>query len=194
MTKCSLLAFAGSARQDSFNKKTLAIAVRGAEQAGAQVTVLDLRNFSLPLYDGDLEDREGLPENARKLKTLFLAHQGLLIASPEYNSGYTPLLKNTLDWVSRSLPGEAPLTAYQNKTAALMSASPGGLGGLRGLSQIRAVLGNIGVLVLPQQIAVSKAHEAFNADGSLKDPRQQKALEALGATLAEITQKLQLSI
>lgn len=192
MTKCSLLAFAGSTRQDSFNKKTLAIAVCGAEKAGAQVTVLDLRDFSLPLYDGDLESREGLPENARKLKTLFLAHQGLLIASPEYNSGYTPLLKNTLDWVSRSLPGEAPLSAYQNKTAVLMSASPGALGGLRGLAQIRAVLGNIGVLVLPQQIAVSKAHEAFNADGSLKDPRQEKALEALGTTLTEITQKLHL--
>jgi chromate reductase, NAD(P)H dehydrogenase (quinone) len=190
-TTPKILAFAGSTRVESFNKKLVKIAAAGAGKAGAEVTLIDLRDFALPLYDGDLEDREGLPENAKKLKQLFLANDGLLISAPEYNSGITGVLKNTIDWVSRAeSDDEKPLACYAGKVAGLMSASPGALGGLRGLVQVRAILGNIKVLVLPDQIAVSKAHEAFNPAGTLKDPKQQAAVEKLGATLAGTIAKL----
>ena len=185
-----ILAFAGSTRTDSFNKKLVRIAAEGARQAGASVTVLDLKDFPLPLFDQDLEAAEGQPEYARKLKELFIQHQGLLIASPEYNSSVTPVLKNAIDWVSRSLPGEPALAAFQGKVASLVSASPGALGGLRGLVHLRSILGNIGVIVLPQQIAVPKAHEAFAADGTLKDAKMQASVMALGQALANTAGKL----
>src|SRR6266480_3833035 len=186
-----ILAFAGSLRTESFNKKLVKVAAAGARAAGAEVTYLDLRDLPLPIYDGDLEAKEGLPANARKLKDLMLAHQGFLISSPEYNSSITGVLKNAIDWASRPVAGEASLACFTGKTAALMSASPGALGGLRCLVHVRAILGNINVLVLPDQIAVSKAHEAFNPDGSLKDPKQQAAVEKLGQRLAEMLRKLQ---
>lgn len=185
-----ILAFAGSLRKESFNRKLLEIAVAGAREAGAEVTIVDLRDYPLPIFDQDLEAEQGLPDAAKKLKQLFVEHDALLIASPEYNSSYTPLLKNTIDWVSRSLPGEAPLSAFVGKTAALVAASPGALGGLRGLVHVRAILGNIQVLVLPDQIAIPVAHEAFNADGSLKDQRQQATTKSIGRRLAETTTKL----
>jgi NAD(P)H-dependent FMN reductase len=190
MAKPKILAFAGSTRTGSFNKKLVRIAVAGARAAGAEVTHIDLRDLPMPLYDGDLEANEGIPPNAVKFKELMLAHRGLLISAPEYNSGISGVLKNAIDWVSRELPGEAPLACFDNKVAALMSASPGALGGLRGLAIVRSILGNIRVLVLPQQVAVARAHEAFNADGSLKDPKQQAAIEKLGADLSAILQKL----
>jgi len=186
-----ILAFAGSLRTESFNKKLVKVAAAGARAAGAEVTYLDLRDLPLPIYDGDLEAKEGLPANARKLKDLMLAHQGFLISSPEYNSSITGVLKNAIDWASRPVAGEASLACFTGKTAALMSASPGALGGLRCLVHVRAILGNINVLVLPDQIAVSKAHEAFNPDGSLKDLKQQAAVEKLGQRLAEMLRKLQ---
>jgi chromate reductase len=185
-----ILAFAGSLRAQSFNKKLVRIAAAGATAAGAQVTVIDLRDYTLPIFDEDLEASGGLPANARKLKDLFLAHQGLLIAAPEYNSSITAVLKNTIDWVSRPVPNEAPLQCFDNKVAALMSASPGALGGLRGLVHVRAILGNIKVTVLPDQVAVSKAHEAFTPEGALKDSKQQASIEALGAKLAAVVSKL----
>jgi NAD(P)H-dependent FMN reductase len=185
-----ILAFAGSTRTDSYNKRLVKVAVAGARAVGAEVTLIDLRDFPLPLFDGDLEARDGLPANGRKLKDLFLAHHGLLISAPEYNSSITAVLKNTIDWVSRPVPGEAPLACFDGKVACLMSASPGALGGLRGLVHVRAILGNIRVLVLPEQVAVSKANEAFGPDGSLKDPKQQAAVEGLGAQLARTIAKL----
>jgi chromate reductase len=191
MATPKILAFAGSTRAESFNKKLVNIAAAGARNAGAEVTLIDLRDFPLPLYDGDLEERDGLPAHAKKLKQLFLAHDGLLLACPEYNSGISGVLKNTIDWVSRAETDDEPdLACYVGKIAAIMSASPGFLGGLRGLVQVRSILGNIQVLVLPGQVTVSKAHEAFNADGSLKDARKQAAVEKLGATLAETIAKL----
>ena len=185
-----ILAFAGSTRTDSFNKKLVRIAVSGARQAGAEVTHINLRDYTLPLYDGDIEQRDGLPANARTLKDLFLAHQGLLIAAPEYNSSISAVLKNAIDWVSRPVPGEPPLGCFIDKVAALMSASTGALGGLRGLVTVRSILGNIRVIVLPDQVAVAKAHEAFNPDGSLKDPKQQAAVENLGRNLAQVLARL----
>ena len=131
-----------------------------------------------------------MPENGQKLKKLFIDHDGLLIASPEYNSSITAVLKNAVDWVSRPAPGEPSLVAFRGKVAMLMSASPGALGGLRGLVHLRSILGNIGVIVLPDQIAVAKAHEAFQPDGSLTDPKQQAGIEGLGKTLASFLMKL----
>jgi len=185
-----ILAFSGSARRDSFNQKLVHEAAQGAEQVGAEVTIVNLGDYPLPIMDEDLEREQGTPENAAKLKALFLAHDGLLIAAPEYNSSITPLLKNAIDWVSRPAEGEEPLAAYQGKTAALMSASPGGLGGLRGLTHLRSILGNIGVLVLPGQITISQAHEAFDAAGILKDERKRSRVQEFGKTLAETIAKL----
>lgn len=185
-----ILAFAGSTRTDSFNKKLVKIAAAGAEAAGARVTFVDLRDYAMPLYDEDLEKRDGLPIAARQFKDVMLANDGLLIASPEYNSSLSAVLKNAIDWASRPAPGEAPLGCFDGKVASLMSASPGALGGLRGLVHLRSILGNIRVIVLPEQVAVGKAYEAFNQDGSLKDPEQQKAIAKLGANTAGIIAKL----
>ena len=185
-----ILAFASSTRRESFNKKLVAIAAQGAREAGAEVTLIDLKDFPLPLFDQDLEAEQGMPENGKKLKKLFIDHDGLLIASPEYNGSFPAILKNAIDWVSRPAPGEPSLVAFRGKVAALMSASPGALGGLRGLVHIRSILGSIGVIVLPDQIAVAKAHEAFNPDGTAKDPKRQVGIEGLGKTLASVLTKL----
>lgn len=185
-----ILAFAGSTRTESYNKKLVKIAATGARSAGAEVTYLDLRDIPMPLFNEDLEAQDGLHPNARKLKDIMLAHQGLLFASPEYNSSISGVLKNAIDWVSRPAPGEAPLACFVDKVAAIMSASPGALGGLRGLVHLRAILGNIKVIVLPDQIAVSKAYDAFNSDGTLKDAQQQAAVEKLGFNLATVLAKL----
>src|SRR5215467_12696065 len=141
--KPRILAFAGSTRKDSFNKKLVKIASLGAKEEGADITIVDLQDFQMPLYDQDLEQRDGLPINARKFKSLLLTHQGFLISSPEYNSSITGILKNTIDWASRQESGEIPLACFKDKVAAIMSASPGGYGGLRGLVHLRAILGNI---------------------------------------------------
>jgi chromate reductase len=188
-----ILALAGSLRKDSYNKKLVQIAIQGARRAGADVTYIDLRDYPLPIYDGDLEAASGIPENGQKLKRLFIEHDGLLIASPEYNSSITGVLKNIIDWVSRPAPNEASLVAFTGKVATLMSASPGALGGLRGLVHVRSILGNINVIVLPGQIAISRASEAFNEDGSLKDAKQQAGVQDLGKTLAEFLKKLKSS-
>jgi NAD(P)H-dependent FMN reductase len=185
-----ILAFAGSTRRDSFNKKLARVAAAGARQAGADVTLLDLADLPLPLFDQDLEAAEGLPENARRLKTLLSEHDGFLISSPEYNSSISGVLKNAIDWVSRREEGEKPGIAFAGKAVALMSASPGALGGLRGLVHVRAILGNLGMLVLPQQKAVGGAFKAFNEDGTMVDPKMQADVTALGAQLAETLAKL----
>ena len=186
-----ILAFGGSLRRDSFNQKLAAVAAAGAREAGAEVTLIALRDFPLPVFDQDLEDVDGMPAAAKALKQLFREHDGLLIAAPEYNSSLTAALKNAFDWVSRAeTDDEPPLAAFTGKTAALCAASPGALGGLRGLVHVRAILGNIGVTVLPDQVAVSKAHEAFAADGTLSDAKQAARVQKLGAQLARHLTKL----
>jgi NAD(P)H-dependent FMN reductase len=162
----------------------------GAQSAGASVTFLDLRDIPLPLFDEDLESKEGLPSNGRKLKDMMLAHDGFLISSPEYNSSISGVLKNAIDWASRPAPGEATLACFKEKVAAIMSASPGAFGGLRGLVHVRAILGNIHILVLPDQVAVSKASEAFNQDGALKDAKQQAAVTQLGTKLTNLIARI----
>lgn len=190
LAKPKILAFAGSTRIDSFNKKLVKIAAAGAVEGGADVTVIDLRDFTVPLYDGDLEQQQGLPSNARKLKDLMLSHHGFLISAPEYNSSISGVLKNIIDWASRQSEGEEPLACFKGKVAGIMSASPGGLGGLRGLVHVRAILENISVLVIPDQIAVSKAHEVFDADGTLKDKKQEDQVKRIGANVAKLLLQL----
>jgi chromate reductase len=184
-----ILAFAGSIRRGSFNHKLLRIAGDGAAAAGADVTVIDLADYELPLFNEDLE-REATPENATKLKQLFLRHDALLIGSPEYNSSLTPLLKNTLDWVSRASSDIPALAAYRGKVAGLVAASPGALGGLRGLVHVRSILSSIGVIVLPDQVAVPKAHEAFDDRDQLADAKMQEKALGFGRQLATTTKQL----
>ena len=185
-----ILAFAGSTRRDSFNKKLIRVAAEAARQAGGEVTLIDLADYRLPLYDGDLEAESGQPENSQRLYDLFKSHQALLLSCPEYNSSITAVLKNVIDWVSRPRPGEPELVAFTGKVAALMSASPGGFGGMRGLVHVRAILGNIGTLVIPSQVAVPKANEAFNADGSLRDEKLAQRIANLAKELVVTTRRL----
>ena len=169
-----------------FGGKLAIIAAAAAREAGAEVTLISLRDFRMPIFDEDLEAAEGMPETAKKLKALFAANQGLIIASPEYNSTITAALKNAIDWVSRvTSPGEKPLSVLSGKSAAILSASPGGYGGSRSLAQLRPVLENIHITVMPDQVSIPKAHEAFDGDGNLTDPAQQSAVKALAAGLVK---------
>lgn len=189
--KPRILCFAGSTRTDSWNKKLARHAAELVVAAGGDATWLDLRELELPLYDGDLEARDGLPVGARRLKELMKAHHALLISSPEYNGSITAVLKNVLDWASRAEPDEKPLAAYQGKVALLVAASPGALGGLRGLVHTRQILTTLGVLVLPEQLAVAKAHESFDSDGRLKDEKQRATLAKHCERLITLVGKLQ---
>jgi len=188
--KPKILAFSGSLREDSYNQQVVNIAADGARKAGADVTVIHLRDLPLPVYDGDLETASGLPENARTIKDLMKAHQGFLIASPENNSTLSAALKNAIDWASRPDGDETPLVCFKDKTAVIMAASPGALGGLRGLNHLRSILTSIGVLVLPEQKAIPKIHEALDGNGALADAAQQSAVENLGAKLTSVLSKL----
>jgi chromate reductase len=186
MTK--ILAFAASTRAGSFNQTALEVAADGAREAGAEVTLLSLGDYPLSVFDQDFEAAEGLPENVAKLRAIFAEHDGLLVASPEYNGFFTPLLKNTLDWLSRPAPDDSP-APFVDKAAALVSASPGGLGGIRGLPHAKLLLENLGILVLPGSHAVGSAHEVFGAD-DFADSRHAQGLQSLGRALAETVAKL----
>ncbi|MDA8127468.1 MAG: NAD(P)H-dependent oxidoreductase [Betaproteobacteria bacterium] len=182
-----ILAFSGSTRRDSWNRKLIQSAADAARAAGGDVSLIDLADYPLPLYDGDLEERDGVPDNAQRLKALFKEHDALLIASPEYNSSMPPLLKNTIDWVSREWQGESGLVPYHGKVAAIASASPGTFGGMRMLPHLRQILNALGVLVLPGQFSLPHAETAFDAEtGALKSPARLHALmlELVKATAA----------
>jgi NAD(P)H-dependent FMN reductase len=185
-----ILAFAGSTRTHSWNKKLIRVAADSAGAAGAEVTLIDLRDLTMPLYDGDLEAKEGLPANARELKRLMVGHDGFLISAPEYNSSISAVLKNAIDWVSRPQPNEPPAVAFRGKVAALLAASPGNLGGIRGLFTVRQVLTTLGVLVIPTQFGLARASEAFGEDGRLKDPGQQKTVDTVAHELTTVISKI----
>jgi chromate reductase, NAD(P)H dehydrogenase (quinone) len=172
-----ILAFSGSTREDSLNKKLLKEACKIAQQQGAVVKVVDLRDYSLPFYNGDLEISNGMPENGKKLRRLMIESDALLIASPEYNASISGVLKNVIDWASRSEDGKPSKEAFKGKKIGLLSISPGQGGGARGLEHLRAILNNVGAEVLKDQVAVPNAYEAFNSDGSLKNPALQDKLK-----------------
>ncbi len=194
MRTLRLLAISGSSRTGSWNRKLVEVAARAAIARGAQVETLDLRALGLPLYDADLEKASGVPDGARRLRDALRASDGVLFSAPEYNGFPTPLLINSFDWLSRLQPeGDAPagLAASSGKPLGLFSASPGPLGALRSLNFTRQYLGmTIGMMPVPQQFALSKAGEAFDEAGALKDAKQQAAVEAVVAALIRVATAL----
>ncbi len=180
-----ILAFSASTRRESLNRKFLAFAVPEVRSAGGEVTLIDLSDFAMPLYNGDLEDAQGLPEAAGRLVKLIAEHQALLVASPEYNSMFTPLLKNTLDWCSR--PDENP---FEGKAAAVISASPGIHGGVRSLQLAQQLLLKLGCVVVPGQCILPHASKAFDEQGLLLDRRAQEAAREMAAKLVRTASQL----
>ena len=187
-----LLFFAGSTREGSFNKKLAALGHHIAEANGIEAVLVDLKDYPMPIYNGDLEAKEGPPERARAFKALLEEYQGVFIASPEYNSSVTPLLKNTIDWISRVREGrEASLTAFKQRVFALGATSNGTYGGMRSLMALRQVLElGCGALVLPEQIVVREAAQAFDERDNLKDERSAGRLKALAQRLVESARQL----
>ena len=169
MRNPKILVCSGSSRSGSYNGRLAALAAKKLAILDAGVTHLSLRDYPLPIYDGDLEETKGVPENAKKLKRLFQSQDGIFLACPEYNSGITPLLKNTLDWISRV---KEPGDPFKTRVFALGSASPGAFGGMRGLIGMRTILEvGLGAMVLPQMVTVIKAASAFDDKGELADER-----------------------
>jgi NAD(P)H-dependent FMN reductase len=152
---------------------------------GVEATLADLRDFPMPIYDGDLEAGEGLPPAAKALKELARRHDGFAIASPEYNGSFPALLKNALDWISRPEPGDRPLEVFRGKVAAILSASPGPGGGRRGLHQLRELLEMMSVSVIAEELAIARAGAAFDAEGQLVRAEDVTGLRELAAALAE---------
>ena len=187
-----ILVFAGSIRTGSFNARLAANAAKQLALLGAEVTHISLADYPMPIYDGDLESRSGQPENAVRLKRMFTTHGGIFIASPEYNASGTPLLKNTLDWVSRVREGrEAPLAAYKDRVFALGGASNGVYGAMRSLLALRQVLEiGCGALVIPDQIAVPRAADAYDENDELKDEQTMNRLKGVLQRLIDITRQL----
>jgi chromate reductase, NAD(P)H dehydrogenase (quinone) len=192
VTRPKILVFAGSIRTGSHNARLAALATKLLAAEEAEPTRISLQDFPLPLYDADLEARSGPPQHAVNLKRMMMQHGGVFIATAEYNASVTPLLKNAIDWISRVREGtEAPLAAFRNRVFALAAASPGTLGGYRGLMAVRQALElGCGATVLPEQVAVRDAANAFDADDGLRDPRTAEALHALLRRLVDAARYL----
>jgi len=185
-----VLAFSGSARRASFNQAAVSVAARGAELAGAEVTLINLADYPMPMFNEDDESASGVPEKAQAFKQLLLSHDAFIIASPEYNSSYPALLKNAIDWASRMQEGEKPLQAFKGKPVAIMAASAGALGGMRVLVVLKMLLGNIGMHVLPNQKAIGKVNTLINDNGELDDEKTVKQIHQLATQLVEFATKL----
>jgi NAD(P)H-dependent FMN reductase len=186
-----ILVFAGSIRTASHNARLAALVSKELAFAGADVTRISLEDYPMPIYDGDLEARSGPPANAAKLKQLMALHHGVFIASPEYNASITPLLKNTIDWISRVRErGETPLAVFKNRVFALGGASDGAYGAMRSLLALRQVLElGCGALVIPEQIAVMRASEAFDDMDNLKEERVAALLRRVVQRLTEMARE-----
>jgi NAD(P)H-dependent FMN reductase len=187
-----VLCFASSTRAASYNRKLANAAATVARAAGAEVTLLEPRDFVMPLYDGDLEERDGPPAAASALKDQFAAHQAIFIASPEYNASVSPYLKNALDWVSRvKTHGDGMGAAFKGRVFAIGAASPGGYGGMRGLIALRQILEvGLGALVIPEQVAVANAAQAFGPDGALTEERTAGLLKKTVERMLDAAQRL----
>jgi len=193
MAQARILVFAGSARKDALSKRVARAAHAAVLEAGGDATLIDLADYHAPLYNGDQEAAGGVPPEITRLLAQIEAHDGMLIASPEYNGSMTPLVVNTLDWVSRVFSPPAPkegLAILAGMPVAIVGSSPGALGGLRALFHLRDLLGNLGMLVLPKQLAVGKSHEAVTAEGVLVDERQKKAMLGVARALVQTAAKL----
>ncbi len=185
-----ILAFSGSLRKESYNQRLVEHAAEHARKRGAEVTLISLADYPMPIYNQDDEDASGIPENALKFRELMKSHQGFIIGCPEYNSSITGALKNAIDWASRPKEGEKPLECFAGKIVALTAASPGGLGGLRGLDHVREILHNIQCHIVPGMVSVASAHEAFDDEGRLKNDRTRGMLESLMGNLVRTCEAL----
>lgn len=185
-----ILAFAGSTRSASYNKLLVKIALKGATAAGAEVVYVDLKDYPIALFDEDVEKEQGMPEAARNLKKVMMGCRGFLIASPEYNGSFTPLMKNTLDWMTRKGGEGLEGNPFAGKFAGIMSASPGALGGYRNLIPLRLLMGTLSLTTIPQQVSISGAMNEFTPEGQLKDDKKQKSVENIGAELAKLVLKV----
>lgn len=180
-----VLAFAGSTRQDSDNKKLIAEAAKIAQESGATVTLVDLKDFPMPFYDGDLEKKQGMPENTKRFRKLLMENDVIFVASPEYNHSVSSVLKNTLDWASRNEAGTGSREAFQGKKFVLFSASPSKKGGARGLTHLRDILNDVKSNVLPQEFTLGESYNAFNEQNRLKNPETAAALRQFVQTALE---------
>lgn len=188
--KPKILAFAGSLREHSYNKRVLKTAIEGAKREGAEVTFLDLKDYPMPIYDEDDHKQNGFDENALRFQEILSKHDGLLIASPEYNGSLPGGLKNALDWASRPSDKFKMGEVFRGKVAAIITASPGSFGGIRCLVHLRGVLSVLGINVLPSEIAVSFVNKMFEgADDAMTDEKMKGLLENLGASLAAMLKK-----
>jgi chromate reductase len=187
-----ILVFAGSIRSGSHNARLAALAAKELALAGADVSHISLQDYPLPIYNGDDEADTGVPAPARNLKRMMAGHQGVFIASPEYNASIAPLLKNTIDWISRVRErGEPPLAVFKDRAFALGGASDGVFGALRSLMALRQVLElGCGALVLPEQITVFRASEAFDEMDNLKEERAAASLKRVVARLADAAREM----
>jgi chromate reductase len=185
-----ILVIAGSIRSGSHNARLAALMVKELTLIDANVTHLSLVDYPMPIYDGDLEAKSGPPENALRLKRHFMAHSGIFIASPEYIASVTPLLKNSLDWVSRVREGnEPPLAAYKNRVFAVGGASPGNFAAMRSLITLRQILElGCGAMVIPEQIAIRDASHAFDEKDNLRDEAAVRLLKAVAKRLVDVAQ------
>lgn len=190
--KAQILFISGSTRNGSVNMQLTVLAQRIAESQGLKTTLCNLSNYPLPIYDGDLEQEQGIPENAFKIKRLMDAHNGVFISSPEYNAGIPPLLKNVIDWLSRISEGGQPSgTVFRTRAFMLAAASPSETGGIRGLIQLRQTLAvGLGAYVLGGQVLVPSANSAFGDDGSLNDEKRQSIMAGMIERLADHASKL----
>lgn len=181
-----ILAFAGSLREHAYSKRVVRTAMRGAENAGADVTFIDLRDYPMPIYDADLHEKEGFGENALAFQKLLGEHDGFLICSPEYNGSLPGALKNAIDWASRKSEQYEQIAVFRGKVAAVMSESPGAFGGIRCLGHLRGVLSIMLVNVLPSEIAVANVGKMFDGNGTeMTDEKMKKTLESLGESLVD---------
>ncbi len=185
-----ILAFSGSARAKSYNQAVATATAKLAEGEQAQVTVVNLADYPMPLFNEDDEAERGTPPEAKAFKQLLMDHDAFIIASPEYNSSYPALLKNAIDWASRMEEGEKPLQVFKGKTALILASSAGALGGMRVLVVLRMLLGNIGVHVIPSQKAIGKVNTLIDESGVLSDEKTLGQLQKLADELVQTTLKL----
>jgi NAD(P)H-dependent FMN reductase len=189
MSALKILVIPGSLRTGSHNVRLAAVAAHAFAQAGVEVTCISLADFPLPIYDGDLQAKSGVPKNAVNLKRMMAAHHGILLVTPEYNSSVPPLVKNTIDWITRVQdPHESRGQVFRERPFAIAAASEGRLGGTRALAALRLILSACRATVIPNQLALSFADQAYDDMDRLKKEADIEALNALVRQLIEVSQ------
>ena len=189
-TPIRIALLSGSLRADSFNTKlVLSVAGEIEKLDGVEIDLISLNKLDLPIYDQDIEDKK-FPEAALELKKRLIAADAFLISSPEYNGSISAALKNAIDWASRPRPDEEPLACFKGKACGLLAASPGAIGGLRGMRHVRQILTQLQMVVVPQEFALGKAHEAFDDKGQIKEEPVRKLANNVGHALVRMTRML----